>query len=227
VKRNYYSVLGLPQTATAAEIKIKFRELARKYHPDLCEDKAFGLRIFKQINEAYRVLSDPERKTEYDAKVALEAATRLTEAETIGQAVAARAVLATVAPKAEASPEVVTLLRKADAAMMRGEASQAREACEAVLKTDPENLDALEILGDALAILRKTDEAILVYRKVLKIAPSFVLEARLRQLEVVSAQLGGAKSGKGRPETQKLRRNLLDRLFRRHRRQRCRTSIPV
>lgn len=64
-KRDYYEVLGLKKGASADEIKIAFRKLAKQYHPDVCkepnaEDK------FKEIQEAYAVLSDENRKKQYD-----------------------------------------------------------------------------------------------------------------------------------------------------------------
>lgn len=64
-KRDYYEVLGLTKVASAAEIKSAYRKLALKFHPDRnkeagAEDK------FKEINEAYQVLSDPKKKQTYD-----------------------------------------------------------------------------------------------------------------------------------------------------------------
>ena len=65
-KRDYYEVLGVSKTATDAEIKKAFRQQAKKYHPDShpgdkeCEEK------FKEAQEAYAVLSDAEKRRQYD-----------------------------------------------------------------------------------------------------------------------------------------------------------------
>lgn len=64
-KRDYYEVLGVDKNADDAEIKRAFRELARKYHPDLNPGERAAER-FKEANEAYAVLSDPKARQRYD-----------------------------------------------------------------------------------------------------------------------------------------------------------------
>ena len=65
-KRDYYEVLGVEKGASESEIKSAFRKLAKKYHPDVnvgnknCEER------FKDINEAYKILSEPTSKKRYD-----------------------------------------------------------------------------------------------------------------------------------------------------------------
>ncbi len=65
--RDYYEVLGVAKNATQAEVKKAFRKLARKYHPDVAEDKATAEEKFKAINEAYEVLGDAEKRKKYDS----------------------------------------------------------------------------------------------------------------------------------------------------------------
>ena len=65
-KRDYYEVLGLQKGASDDEIKKAFRKLAMKYHPDRNPDDKAAEEKFKEINEAYAVLSDAEKKEKYD-----------------------------------------------------------------------------------------------------------------------------------------------------------------
>lgn len=64
-KRDYYEVLGISKSASDAEIKSAYRKLARKHHPDI--DKSTGAdEKFKELSEAYQILSDPQKKKSYD-----------------------------------------------------------------------------------------------------------------------------------------------------------------
>ena len=65
-KRDYYEVLGVPKNASEAEIKKAFRILAKKYHPDANTNDKNAETKFKEVNEAYSVLSDSEKKARYD-----------------------------------------------------------------------------------------------------------------------------------------------------------------
>ncbi|HOE34451.1 MAG: J domain-containing protein [Chloroflexi bacterium] len=64
--KDYYKTLGLDKTAKEADIKSAYRRLARKYHPDMNPGKPEAEEKFKEINEAYQVLSDPEKRKKYD-----------------------------------------------------------------------------------------------------------------------------------------------------------------
>ncbi len=65
-KRDYYEVLGVARGASQEEIKKAFRRLARQYHPDANKDDPNAAEKFKEINEAYEVLGDPEKRARYD-----------------------------------------------------------------------------------------------------------------------------------------------------------------
>src|SRR5262249_878271 len=64
--RDYYSVLGVPASATQDEIKKKYRKLAAKHHPDKNPNDPKAAETFKEISEAYQVLGDAEKRKQYD-----------------------------------------------------------------------------------------------------------------------------------------------------------------
>ena len=65
-KRDYYEVLGVSKTATDAELKKAYRQLAKKYHPDINPGDKEAEAKFKEASEAYAVLSDPDKRRQYD-----------------------------------------------------------------------------------------------------------------------------------------------------------------
>jgi curved DNA-binding protein len=64
--KDYYAVMGVPRSASDAEIKTAYRKLARKYHPDLNKE-ADAEKHFKEVGEAYQVLKDSEQRAAFDA----------------------------------------------------------------------------------------------------------------------------------------------------------------
>src|ERR1017187_9257955 len=64
--KDYYQSLGVPRDAGEADLKKAFRKLAREFHPDVAKDKKKAEEKFKEINEAYEVLSDPAKRKKYD-----------------------------------------------------------------------------------------------------------------------------------------------------------------
>ncbi|MEJ6579073.1 MAG: J domain-containing protein [Akkermansiaceae bacterium] len=65
--RDYYQILGISKDASHDEVRKAFRKLARKHHPDVAKDKSTAEEKFKELNEAYEVLGDPEKRKKYDA----------------------------------------------------------------------------------------------------------------------------------------------------------------
>jgi curved DNA-binding protein CbpA len=66
LSRTHYHVLGVERTATPEQIKSAFREKAKRLHPDICKEPGAEDR-FKEINAAYEIISDPDKRKDYDA----------------------------------------------------------------------------------------------------------------------------------------------------------------
>jgi curved DNA-binding protein CbpA len=68
--RDYYAILGVERSCSQEELAQAFRRLARQYHPDMNHDDSEASARFKEINEAYQTLSDPEQRAQYDMELA-------------------------------------------------------------------------------------------------------------------------------------------------------------
>ena len=68
MQKNYYEILGVPETATEDQIKRAYRKLARRHHPDRNPDDPEAETTFKEVQEAYETLRDPERRKTYDRR---------------------------------------------------------------------------------------------------------------------------------------------------------------
>lgn len=71
-RKDYYKILGLTKSATDSEIKKAYRKLALQYHPDKNDGDAKAEAKFKEVGEAYAILSDPQKKSRYDSGVDLD-----------------------------------------------------------------------------------------------------------------------------------------------------------
>ena len=215
LQRNYYEVLGLPPGATTDQIKKKYRELARKFHPDVAQDKSLSQLTFTQINQAYNTLSNPERRAQYNGTLQNSSAPQSAgthqssstqqnakasaappPAATVKPAQAQNAVPpasrpAAPAPKAPSAPgqpaagaqpqAFKEMLSRAENAIMAGKPVEARAFCVRILEADPRHVRALEILGDALVLMGRQEEAAVQYRQALQIAPSSLIQAKLNR----------------------------------------------
>jgi curved DNA-binding protein CbpA len=192
LQRNYYEVLGLSPQSSTDQIKKKYRELARKFHPDVVQDKALGQRVFTQINQAYSVLGDPERRAQYNdtlqhtasQKTAIQNSTSPSAAPSPQPASAkAQPAPQPASAKPSTKPQAFAeMLARAENAIMAGKPVEARAFCVRILEADPRHIKAMDILGDALVQMGKPSEAAEQYRKALQIAPSSLIQAKLNRV---------------------------------------------
>ncbi len=197
LQRNHYEVIGVPPTATTDEIKKKYRELARQFHPDVVKDKDLGQKVFTQINQAYRVLADPEKRTQYDTTLLVDKVR--SGSKPAATVVSAASTGASAPPPAAAQPlsaqaaaNVTRLLLDAETAMMQNKLGSVKMICDKVLEVDPRNSKALSVLGDALVQMGKPRDAAAAYRRALQVAPSAMLQSKLSRLEGTGAATSGA-----------------------------------
>ncbi|NLN76618.1 MAG: DnaJ domain-containing protein [Armatimonadetes bacterium] len=172
VTRTHYEVLGLTRNATASQIKLRYRELVRKHHPDVAKDKATSHRLFLQINDAYEVLRDPVRRKAYDESLTLDEVlkarraerSRATTAKTTDQK---RSVRPPHAPR-----NIAQLLKDARFAFIQKRLTAASDLCREALRIDPRNARAFAILGDVRRAQGNIDSAIKYYNYAIQFDPA-------------------------------------------------------
>jgi curved DNA-binding protein CbpA len=160
VKKTYYEILGVPRAATEAQIKRRYRQLVRRHHPDVAEDKSAANTAFIEINEAYQTLSNPDRRLIYDATLDAD----MFRVPPRRPAPSPRAS----APRAQHAPghraaQVQQLLSRARTAFIQGQFRTAAWLCRQIHQIDARNAESHIILGDIYRIQRRPDEAIAMY----------------------------------------------------------------
>lgn len=180
-QRNYYEILGLTRTASIQEVKKRYRELARKYHPDVVADKALGEKAFVQITEAYKTLVDPEKRRAYDLTLAdVAPPVHSNPAGTYRPTDAAR-------PRAGQRTQIDRLIRDAEFAFIRRRLNEATELCRQAIRLDRTCARAHAILGDIYRLKRMYENAINEYNYAIQFNPGDMdTEAKLEKLLVRS-----------------------------------------
>ena len=155
--RTYYEVLGLPRDATLAQIRRRYKQLVRKYHPDVAANKETAHRLFLQIKEAYEGLSDPTRRRAYDATLTMERAR-----PSAGPYRTTSAPGAT-RPQAATASSIARHLKDARWSFIQRRFNEAVSHCRAALEIDPRNAAAFVMLGDIFRAQGKANSAIKYY----------------------------------------------------------------
>lgn len=173
---DYYGVLGVGQEATPEELKRSFRQLARRYHPDVAADPESAQRMFMLVVEAYNVLNDPARRRAYDVLLAG------------GEPLAP--------PLADPRQRMIDdWFRHAVHAMEQGDLAATAAQCRKILAIAPNYAAASALLGDVYTAREVWDDAVTHYSGAVAAAPRNVVYARkLRTaLEAGAAQRTAAE----------------------------------
>lgn len=200
LEQDHYKVLGLDSDATQAQIKARFRELARKHHPDAAKSGPESSKIFVKITAAYRVLFDPATRKEYDLerKLAKKRAEMRQKESALWPDVKERRARAEPVrryqeprPGRQARQEkrakrafrgTDALLSDAEIALARGRYFEAREMCQRVLRYDRKNVKAHVLMGDAYRAQGNCEDAIAEYSIALQLDPrNTMIQRRLQR----------------------------------------------
>lgn len=180
--RTYYEILGVPRGATTAQIRRRYKELVRKYHPDVAADKEMAHRLFLQIREAYEVLSDGARRKSYD-----------------GVLDARSAVSASQPPRPKPRP-AAEHIKDAQWAFIQRRLNEAASHCREAIRVEPQNARAHAVLGDIYRAQGKLNSAIREFSLAVQFNPQDrdsqrKLERLLRRNPVGATVAGHTRAG--------------------------------
>lgn len=171
--RNYYEVLGVQENAEAATIKKRYRELVRKYHPDIAGNKAEAHRMFIVISEAYETLSDSSSRSSYDQNLRMEREKELTRRYQTSQRTRYQAnSRVNSGLSTEQKNTVSQHIRNAQLAFIQRRLPTAVQLCKSALLIDPRNASAHSILGDIYKIRGRNELAVKHYSLAVQFNPS-------------------------------------------------------
>lgn len=189
LQRNLYEVMGLQRNATPSEVKQKYYDLARQFHPDRAADKVLAERIFVQINLAYRTLKDPDKRSLYDAGLDREA-TRASPASPSATSSASQSASQPSGTSSQPAQRTMSpqhaadLIKRAGLALMSGDRITSHKLCIEVTRADPSNVQAHVLLGDIYAEQGRRQEALHEYAIALDLAPELrLLQEKIKRLE--------------------------------------------
>ncbi|MHB1458281.1 MAG: J domain-containing protein [Armatimonadota bacterium] len=180
-KKTHYQILGVSRLSTADQIKRRYRFLARKYHPDVAEDKEAASRIFIEISDAYQTLSDPDKRIIYDAsldKDFLNYQSRVHTASRSGTSTQNQRTQYNTTytrnddiPTANPAEEVLKKVREAESAFIAHQFKVAISAAKQAIRLDRRNAKAHIILGDVYRIQGLDEQAVAMYTVALQLDP--------------------------------------------------------
>ncbi len=197
IQRTYYEVLGLPRTASVQQIKEKYHDLARQYHPDRATDKVLAERLFVQINIAYRTLTDTNKRAVYDASL-FQAAGASAPKPPPSPPPASAPVRPQPAPSAPAGGaaqpfvNVGDLMNRANGAYMGGDLISSQKFCQEALRVDPESSSAHSLAGNIYRDQRRYQDALNEYQAAARWGDrSLLLQENIKRIQSLIQQQSG------------------------------------
>jgi len=204
-------VLGVARSCDGETLKSAYRRLVRENHPDIASDKEAATRRMTQINAAWALVSDPQKRADFDLRQRFEerqrrehfAAQSVRPSNAPGRTSSGQSNLATRAPSAKNSnskgdkrppASVSRHARLADASRLlfkQNKPAEALELCRAILKTDFRNIPARELMGEAYLRLGQTERALAVWEQALVLAPNNA-PLRRRWMQLMSPDVRAA-----------------------------------
>ena len=182
---DYYGVLGVSRDVAPDELKRRFRQLARQFHPDVAADPESAQAQFVLVVEAYDTLSDPAKRRAYDAL-------------TRGSAPGAGAGANQPPPSSFKQRQIDDWFRHAVHSMEQGDLNSAAAQCRKILATDSDYASAHALLGDVLAARLEWDQAVVHYSGAVTAAPRNVVYARKLRAALESGQQARAAEDRRR-----------------------------
>ena len=185
-----YAVLGVARDCDGDSLKSAYRRLVRDHHPDMASDKASATQRMTQINAAWALVSDPQKRADFDLRQrfeerrlrerftprAVSASSRASSPSSSGSTGTASSKgdkRASAAPSRSA-PAASRHARLAEASRLlfkQNKPAEALELCRAVLKTDFRNIPARELMGEAYLRLGELERALAVWEQALVLSP--------------------------------------------------------
>ena len=221
MSQDYYAILEIAPDSDLTVIKSQYRKLVRQYHPDIASDKETAHARMQQILEAYNILSDKEKRANYDrARTAAAAPLRTLPRRTTpsamprpvsrsnygGHARAARGQneWSSQAPaSASTNPRMRLLSMVYDAAQLHfkeGRSDEAIAICERIMKSDGTNAEAPALLGDIYVDQGKNDLALSMYERAMRRRPDN-LNYRQKYDTLLSSKGSSATSKNGQTKS--------------------------
>ena len=205
IQRTYYEVLGLPRTASVQQIKDKYHELARQFHPDRATDKLVAERLFVQINIAYRTLTDSNKRAAYDASLFQTVSTATPRPpEPPASSAGVRAQPQPSVPSGGAAQQFLNvgdLVNRANAAYMGGDLITALKFCQEALRVDPESSSAHSLAGNIYRDQRKYQESLAEYQAAARCGDrSMLLQENIKRIQSLITQQATAPKQPAQPQ---------------------------